>query len=281
MLVEAVKLSIRRSFSPVEKEKLRELLGHKGEPWLSHVEDFLELGLKGKRGGLEWRFYLASNAGKFIANICIWEYKGVGVLGHVYTRSEARGRGIAKKLLQFCLEDFDQRGSHWLQLNVEPDSFQQQLYAKFGFQQIGPLAGAMFRGQSDPVELNASTPLYCRAYQDSHLPLWNRFFLHANSSQYHHGFESDVPLSMEYHLIKCCQEKRLLAGASLMTSSGQVAAIGTIIQRSDGGKSFDLATDSRVPIKLQKKLQKCVVDHAIALGISGSFLENSPYIIKV
>ncbi|MDK2971451.1 MAG: Acetyltransferase domain [Candidatus Sumerlaeota bacterium] len=142
---ERVKLLVRRGGNAGEANRLRSFLGHKGSPYTEHVNDFLKNGSRGLYEGLEWRFYLAEIDGVYAANICTWEYKGVGLLGHVFTHPVHRRKGLARLLMDFLHDDFEQRGGHTMQLNTRPDSYQQNFYASLGYERLAAAPGSMFR----------------------------------------------------------------------------------------------------------------------------------------
>ncbi|MBX3729954.1 MAG: GNAT family N-acetyltransferase [Candidatus Sumerlaeia bacterium] len=144
-LAEPVALTIRREFDPRFVESVRGLLGHKGTPWLDHIDDYLTNGREGHLEGLEWRFHLAEIGGRPVANICLWEHRGVALLGHVYTMPEFRRRGLARALFDHLHDEFHQRGGLLIQLNTHPGTHQHAFYASLGYEPLRQAAGSMVR----------------------------------------------------------------------------------------------------------------------------------------
>lgn len=78
------------------------------------------------------------DGGRLLAGVCIRRRGELGVLGHVLTRPEVRGRGLARTLLQTLLSWFDMTGGKWLYVNAPPD-LAHGLFEKFGFHGVRPL----------------------------------------------------------------------------------------------------------------------------------------------
>src|SRR5438045_209599 len=95
------------------RKKVRGLLGHKGPVWMWQIEQCLTPAC-----GVESFFYLLSRQGEFFANICTFEQKGVGILGHVYTRPEERRKGAAEVLMDATMSDFRARNGRALYLGT-------------------------------------------------------------------------------------------------------------------------------------------------------------------
>lgn len=136
-------LRVARDLSGADGATVRELLGHKGQPWMAHVDDFVARGRDGVVDGLEWRIHLAESKGRPVSSVCTWENRGVGILGHVYTRPEARRKGIARALMSWMLEGMRARGVRAMALNCEPDSHQAELYRALGFEPVPGAPGSM------------------------------------------------------------------------------------------------------------------------------------------
>lgn len=122
---------------------LRHLLGHKGAPWLAHIDDGFARADDGRREGLDTRFFVALVDDEPVANVTLWDNGVAGLVGHVYTTPEHRGRGLAGRLFDALANDVLRRGVAVLSLNVDPDSFQQRFYASRGFVPVEGVAGAM------------------------------------------------------------------------------------------------------------------------------------------
>ena len=69
-------------------ERVEALLGHKGPLRLWQNAEVVRREL-----GIEGRFYLLHRQGEPLANIMTVAHKGVGYLGHVWTRPEDRRKG--------------------------------------------------------------------------------------------------------------------------------------------------------------------------------------------
>ena len=74
---------------------VEDLLGHKGGEWQEHIH----AALAGETDSLETRFYLGLLGRDPVANIMTVESRGVGWLGHVYTRPEHRRKGICRAVM--------------------------------------------------------------------------------------------------------------------------------------------------------------------------------------
>jgi GNAT superfamily N-acetyltransferase len=138
-----VLFSIERQFPEELAGELCEFFGHKGWPYEDCIRDFLEHGSEGEREGLEWRFYLARADGRPVSNICTWEHRGIGILGHVYTRPEWRQKGLAKRLFALQMKDFAERDGREMYLNVMPGSVAHRLYRSLGYEDIDGKPGGM------------------------------------------------------------------------------------------------------------------------------------------
>ncbi|MGF1573640.1 MAG: GNAT family N-acetyltransferase [Sumerlaeia bacterium] len=263
----APEFHILRGNSPDEQSALIDLLGHKGIVWLLHVRDYFKRGACGMLEGLEWRFCCVQVNGVLVSTSCLWESKGVGILAHVFTRPSARGKGFAKDLMAFALQNFDARGGHWLQLNVEPNSFQQSFYSKFNFEKHPQQPGSMIRlrtevliqpaqysgdVQASPMKANSIRP-FC--WGD--FPHWNKFFLELQHKEaFHNGFQVETPCSLEFPLIEAHFGNAEFTGCALMNHAKEqiIQAIATRITR-NGECWVDVhqnpnATATPVPVEL-------------------------------
>ncbi|MBI1290845.1 GNAT family N-acetyltransferase [bacterium] len=159
---------------------IRALLGHKGSPYIAHVEDFLANGRDGSIEGLEWRFHLALHAGRPVANICLWEAGGIGLLGHVYTVPEHRGQGIASRLLSMTIDGARSRGLLAIDLNTEPGSPAAMLYERQGFIPRPWLPGSMILALAAPSD--SGTESQWERFRWAHWPRLNEYCLQETSS---------------------------------------------------------------------------------------------------
>jgi hypothetical protein len=71
------------------------------------------------------------------------EYKGVGILGHVFTRPEHRRKGACQAVLTETMQDFRARGGRLLHLGTGFDSAPYWLYHGFGFRGLADGSGYM------------------------------------------------------------------------------------------------------------------------------------------
>lgn len=124
----------------------------------------MNLAFQGELDGLESRFYLGLMEGRIVGNISLWEYNGLGILGHVYTVEGQRRKGIFRFLLAKCLEDFRNREGKVLVLGTPVDAPWNTIYKEFGFRNISEGSEVM-RYDADPIFLGnyfQSQEVYCR-----------------------------------------------------------------------------------------------------------------------
>ena len=119
-------------------ERVETLLGHKGPSWRWGNEQVLRT-----ETGLDVFFYLLHRDGAPFANIMTIEYRGVGLLGHVYTRPEDRRQGAAMQLMACLMEHFRQRGGQALFLGTGYDTPPYHIYRVNGFAGVEPESGYM------------------------------------------------------------------------------------------------------------------------------------------
>ncbi len=126
---------------PLEGDPYRiaELLEHKQQPWHQHIVEALDHPL----GDLETRFTIARLGDLAIANVMTIEHRGVGILGHVYTRPEHRRQGLCQALFEVLLPDFRARGGRQLTLGTGYDSPPYWIYHRHGFRPLLPESGFM------------------------------------------------------------------------------------------------------------------------------------------
>ena len=116
------------------------LLGHKGTPWLYHIEQWAE----GRIKRLETRFYVASINGINVGNIMTVEHKGIGLMGHVYTDPKHRRKGICNVLMDYHMNDFRKRDGVILCLNTGYRSPAYMIYERNGYRPIPGRPGSMW-----------------------------------------------------------------------------------------------------------------------------------------
>ena len=124
------------------RDRVEHLLGHKGDAWRWQVRQMLD-GSAQVLAGTEAFFYLLHIEGAPIANIMTIEAGGVGVLGHVFTLPEARGRGAASLLMEALLRHFRERGGQALYLSTGFDSSAFRIYSRHGFEPVEAGSGVM------------------------------------------------------------------------------------------------------------------------------------------
>jgi len=143
----------RAPLRPVMRGRLRALLGHKGEPWITDIEERLA------GDGLDV-FAVAFSGEEPVAHTWLGSAHACSesaVLGHVYTAAAHRRRGLARAVLGGALAAFDDWGGRWVLLGTSNDAAA-QLYAEFGFQvlQRDGERRTMLRGGADEAYWEAS-----------------------------------------------------------------------------------------------------------------------------
>ena len=118
--------------------RIETFLSHKGPPWHWGNGQVLRTGT-----GLDAFFYLLHRNGDPFANIMTIEHRGVGLLGHVYTRPEDRRQGAATQLMALLMDHFRQRRGQALFLGTGYDSPAYHIYRAHGFASIEPESGQM------------------------------------------------------------------------------------------------------------------------------------------
>lgn len=131
--------------------QLRALLGHKGDIWQYHLDEWANRRVK----RLETRFYVGSIGEEMVGNIMTVEHRGVGIMGHVFTPPHHRRKGICEALMGFHMDDFRARGGIVLYLNTGYESPPWHIYRRHGYQPLEARPGSMFwsPGEWDPVDL--------------------------------------------------------------------------------------------------------------------------------
>ncbi|MBD3184231.1 GNAT family N-acetyltransferase [Candidatus Poribacteria bacterium] len=120
-------------------DRMMDVLNHKGDPWLIHVER----ALKGDIKELETRFYIGHLDGHVIANIMTVEYNRTGILGHVFTRPEHRRKGACSLVMDYQMDDFRKHGGGVLLLGTGYDSPAYWIYHAHGFRSMSEGSGFM------------------------------------------------------------------------------------------------------------------------------------------
>jgi hypothetical protein len=110
--------------------QIRPFLAHKPPNYTAHIES----AFAGQCGTLETRFYIGVVDGEMVGNIMTTEQSGVGLFGHVHTRSDQRRKGICSAIMGHQMEDFRRRSGKTLLLGTGYQSAAYHIYASFGFQ---------------------------------------------------------------------------------------------------------------------------------------------------
>src|SRR5712692_491079 len=121
------------------QDRIVPFLGHKGEPYASHIRRSHE----GPLDELETRYYIGHLEGRVITEVMIAGAHGAGILGHVYTLPEERRKGAYQAVMAAQMADMPRRGFRALALGTGFDSPPYWIYHSFGFRGIAPGSGAM------------------------------------------------------------------------------------------------------------------------------------------
>jgi predicted N-acetyltransferase YhbS len=113
-------------------DRIGHLLAHKGGEWQVHMD----AALAGETDLLETRYYLALLDGVPIGNVMTVEYRGAGILGHVFTVPQHRRKGVCQAIMQRQMEDFRERKGGVLLLGTGFESPAYWIYHSFGFRSL-------------------------------------------------------------------------------------------------------------------------------------------------
>jgi hypothetical protein len=111
------------------ESQIRPFLAHKPPNYTAHIEG----AFAGACGPLETRFYIGVLNGEMVGNIMTTEQQGVGIFGHVHTRSDQRRKGICSAIMRHQMEEFRRRKGKTLLLGTGYQSAAYHIYASFGF----------------------------------------------------------------------------------------------------------------------------------------------------
>lgn len=128
---------------------IRRFLGHKGQPWLTHVEQ----ANRGEVDALETRYFIGLLGRRIVGNVMIVGDGRAGILGHVFTRPDHRRKGVCTHLMAAATDAFRDGGALVLTLGTGYDSPPYHIYASFGFRGIEPANGHMVF-ESQPGDLD-------------------------------------------------------------------------------------------------------------------------------
>lgn len=172
---------------------------HKPEIWHWPIE----APLRGMSDGLGSRFYVARAGGRIVSSLVIHERWGIGLLAHVYTVPDWRGRGVASQTVGAACEDFDSRGGRAIFLGTTYGSSAYRIYCRLGFECLQPESSRMVRapGLDWRAELFAPGEAEVEPLHWGHYPLLNalaatpgsgmrsRLLSETRASDPHGGFE--------------------------------------------------------------------------------------------
>jgi hypothetical protein len=131
------------------RERIEPFLGHKGEPYASHIQRSHE----GPLDELETRYYIGHLEGRVITEVMIVGARGAGILGHVYTLPEERRKGAYQAVMAAQMADLPRRGYQVVALGTGFDSPPYWIYHSFGFRGVAPGSGAMRWMASESAEI--------------------------------------------------------------------------------------------------------------------------------
>ena len=119
--------------------KILPLLNHKGGIWAWQNEKVLLSPTK----PLESYYYVAIAGNEPVCNVSTFEYAGIGILGHVYTKPEFRRKGCCSATMAGQMDDFQAREGKALMLGTGFDSPAWNIYYGFGFLPLYEKSGYM------------------------------------------------------------------------------------------------------------------------------------------
>lgn len=108
---------------------IRPFLGHKPDNYLYHID----CAVAGECDDLVTNFYIGLIEEEVVGNIMTVEANGVGIFGHVHTRSDQRRKGICTQIMQYQMEEFCAREGRVLLLGTGYQSAAYHIYESFGF----------------------------------------------------------------------------------------------------------------------------------------------------
>lgn len=148
---EVVSLGVAVGPEPEWAEAILGMLIHKGDPWQWQNGEMLR-----QDCGVDVRFYILHRAGEPFSNIMTVCHRGVGILGHVWTRPEDRRQGAASLLMTQLMGDFRANGGHALFLGTGYDKHPYHIYRAFGFEGVEPKSGYMAYYTTSQAEFDAA-----------------------------------------------------------------------------------------------------------------------------
>lgn len=116
------------------------LLVHKGGHWQRHFDEWLDSNIK----RLTTRFYIGTIGDDIVGNIMVISFRGLGLMGHVYTSPDHRRKGICDVLMDFHMDDFRDHNGTALFLNTGFESPPYQIYERHGYLPVPGRPGSMW-----------------------------------------------------------------------------------------------------------------------------------------
>ena len=120
--------------APSDTEQMRDLLGHKGEPWVWQIRQCLD----GLTPGLDTFFYIARVDEILVGNVTVFRNGDIACIAHVYTDPNYRRLGIARVLLDAATDAFADTHGRLIVLGTGYDSMPWHLYESCGFRGTCP-----------------------------------------------------------------------------------------------------------------------------------------------
>jgi GNAT superfamily N-acetyltransferase len=166
---ERVEMGAVKGPEPDWSERMEALLAHKGDFWQWGNEQVLR-----HERGIDAYYYILHRDGQPFANVMTIEYRGVGILGHVYTKPDDRRKGAASALMGRLMAHFRGRGGQALYLGTGYGSPAYHIYRAHGFESVEPESGCMAAFTASPDIFHkawfAPGPVAVRPLQWPHWP---------------------------------------------------------------------------------------------------------------
>lgn len=136
-----------------------EALARPGSQWLER--------LRRQVGGAHSAVLVAANGGTLVGMTGVYRVHGVkrrhnATVWGVYVRPGWRGTGVGRSLLASAIEWARTAGVARVSLTVAGDGIARQMYARFGFREVGVMRGALRVGGRDIDELMLEIDLRSR-----------------------------------------------------------------------------------------------------------------------
>jgi hypothetical protein len=126
----AMRICMVKTPNQFHDNNIASFLSHLNELWLWQ----LDLTIRGKLDELESRFYLGLFEDEIISNVSTWEYRSIGIVGHLFTIKNRRGEGACTALMKAVIHDFYYRGGKVLIGGFNPSSY--PIAERLGFKSL-------------------------------------------------------------------------------------------------------------------------------------------------